>query len=162
MFKRLKISDWRQFSNVDISFHPHLTVLTGANGAGKTTILNLLSQSTGWDPQFVSSYEKDKAGISKYFNSLKNIGKRFFIKASNTPNAVENKLGELEFSDGTIADLILPQNVSSGTYSITTKGGKKEKGVCSINSDCLCRTIVPREKYGTCYRRKPQYTVEEK
>ena len=129
MFKRLKISDWRQFSNVDISFHPHLTVLTGANGAGKTTILNLLSQSTGWDPQFVSSYEKDKAGISKYFNSLKNIGKRFFIKASNTPNAVENKLGELEFSDGTIADLILPQNVSSGTYSITTKGGKKEKGV---------------------------------
>ena len=55
MFKRLKISDWRQFSNVDISFHPHLTVLTGANGAGKTTILNLLSQSTGWDPQFVSS-----------------------------------------------------------------------------------------------------------
>lgn len=35
MFKRLKISDWRQFSNVDISFHPHLTVLTGANGAGK-------------------------------------------------------------------------------------------------------------------------------
>lgn len=60
---------------------------------------------------------------------MKNIGKRFFIKASNTPNAVENKLGELEFSDGTIADLILPQNVSSGTYSITTKGGKKEKGV---------------------------------
>ena len=123
MFKRLKISDWRQFSNVDISFHPHLTVLTGANGAGKTTILNLLSQSTGWTPQFVSSYEKDKAGISKYFNSLKNIGKRFFIKASITPNTVENKLGELEFSDGTIADLILPQNVSSGTYIITTKGG---------------------------------------
>lgn len=42
MFKRLKISDWRQFSNVDISFHPHLTVLTGANGAGKTTILTLI------------------------------------------------------------------------------------------------------------------------
>lgn len=129
MFKRLKISDWRQFSNVDISFHPHLTVLTGANGAGKTTILNLLSQSTGWEPQFVSSYEKDKTGISKYFNSLKNIGKRFFIKPSNASNSVENKLGELEFSDGTIADLILPQNISSGTYSITTTGGKKEKGV---------------------------------
>lgn len=26
----------------------------------------------------------------------------------------------------------------------------------------MCRTIVPREKYSTCYRRKPQYTVEEK
>ena len=58
MFKRLKISDWRQFSNVDISFHPHLTVLTGANGAGKTTILNLLSQSTGWNPTSVATREQ--------------------------------------------------------------------------------------------------------
>lgn len=86
MFKRLKISDWRQFSNVDISFHPHLTVLTGANGAGKTTILNLLSQSTGWNPQFVSSYEKDKAGISKYFNSLKNIGTKNVLIAKVRSN----------------------------------------------------------------------------
>lgn len=129
MFRRLKISTWRQFSNIDVSFHPHLTVLTGANGAGKTTILNLLSQSIGWNPQFISSYEKDKTGISKYFNSLKNKGKRFFIKPSSTSNIEDNKLGELEFSDNTIADLILPQNVSSGTYGITTKGGKKEKGV---------------------------------
>lgn len=93
MFKRLKISDWRQFSNIDITFHPHLTVLTGANGAGKTTILNLLSQSTGWTPQFVSSYEQDKTGISKYFNSLKTIGKKLFIKSSSISNIPENKLG---------------------------------------------------------------------
>lgn len=42
MFTRIKIEDWRQFSNIDITFHEHLTVLTGANGAGKTTVLNLL------------------------------------------------------------------------------------------------------------------------
>ena len=47
MFTRLSIKDWRQFSNIDIVFHVHLTVLTGANGAGKTTVLNLLSKSTG-------------------------------------------------------------------------------------------------------------------
>ena len=47
MFKRLNVKEWRQFSDVDIVFHEHLTVLTGANGAGKTTILNLLSKSTG-------------------------------------------------------------------------------------------------------------------
>lgn len=129
MFKRLKINDWRQFSNIDISFHRHLTVLTGANGAGKTTILNILSQSTGWNPKFVSSYEKDKTGVSKYFNSLKNIGKRFLNKPSYTSNITENKLGELKFSDDTTADLILPQNISSGTYSITTTGEKKERGV---------------------------------
>lgn len=131
MFTRIKIEDWRQFSNIDITFHEHLTVLTGANGAGKTTVLNLLSKSTGWNPQFVSSYEKDENGIVKYLNSLKNFGHKLFIKLVSTENTqpINNKLGELEFSDGTIADLILPDNITNGTYSIDIQGGKTEKGV---------------------------------
>lgn len=133
MFNRLIIKDWRQFEDVDIAFHPHLTVLTGANGAGKTTILNLLSQSIGWTPQFVSSYGKDEKGKSKYFNSLKKIGKKFFIKKTNAPAIEVNKLGELEFTDGSIADIVLPESITSGIYNITTKGGKVEKGVY-INS----------------------------
>lgn len=133
MFNRLIIKDWRQFENIDIIFHPHLTVLTGANGAGKTTILNLLSQSIGWAPQFVSSYEKGERGVSKYFNSLKKIGKKFFIKKTDAPAIQVNKLGELEFSDGSIADLVLPESVASGIYKITAKGGRIEKGVY-INS----------------------------
>ena len=131
MFARLNIKEWRQFSNIDIVFHNHLTVLTGANGAGKTTILNLLSKSTGWDPQFVSSYEKDEKGISKYFNSLKTFGKKLFIKLVPTSEnqQIQNKLGELEFSDGSIGDLVLPNNITNGTYSIEINGGKTEKGV---------------------------------
>ncbi len=134
MFKRLNIKDWRQFENIDISFHPHLTVLTGSNGAGKTTILNLLSQSTGWSPVFVSSYEKEKTGISRYFSSLKQAGKRFFIKVADLGNnpddkILDNKLGELEYIDGCIADLVLPDKITSGTYSISIKNGRKERGV---------------------------------
>ena len=131
MFTRLSIKDWRQFSNIDIVFHEHLTVLTGANGAGKTTVLNLLSKSTGWNPQFVSSYEKDEKGVSKYFNSLKSLGQKLFIKltSTNDKQAIKNKLGELEFSDGVICDLVLPDNITNGTYGIEVKGGKTEKGV---------------------------------
>lgn len=134
MFKRLNIKDWRQFENIDISFHPHLTVLTGANGAGKTTMLNLLSQNIGWSPVFVSSYEKEKTGISRYFNSLKLAGKKLFIKVVGIDNnsndtAPDNKLGELEYADGSIADLVLPDKITSGTYSISIKNGHKEKGV---------------------------------
>ena len=131
MFTRLSIKDWRQFSNIDIVFHEHLTVLTGANGAGKTTVLNLLSKSTGWNPQFVSSYEKDEKGVSKYFNSLKSLGQKLFIKLTSTNDnqAIKNKLGELEFSDGVICDLVLPDNITNGTYGIEIKGGKTEKGV---------------------------------
>lgn len=131
MFTRIRIEDWRQFSNIDITFHEHLTVLTGANGAGKTTILNLLSKSTGWNPQFVSSFEKDEKGVAKYFNSLKKIGHKLFIRSTSTENILpnDNKLGELEFSDGTIADLILPKSVTNGTYNIEIRGGRTEKGV---------------------------------
>lgn len=131
MFTRLNIKEWRQFSDIDIVFHEHLTVLTGANGAGKTTVLNLLSKSTGWNPQFVSSYEKDEKGVSKYFNSLKALGQRLFIKLTsiNDDQSIKNKLGELEFSDGTIGDLVLPDNITNGTYSIEIRGGKTEKGV---------------------------------
>lgn len=131
MFTRLSIKDWRQFSNIDIVFHEHLTVLTGANGAGKTTVLNLLSKSTGWNPQFVSSYEKDEKGVSKYFNSLKSLGQKLFIKLASTNDNQDskNKLGELEFSDGVICDLILPDNITNGTYGIEIEGGKTEKGV---------------------------------
>lgn len=131
LFTRIKIEDWRQFSNIDISFHEHLTVLTGANGAGKTTVLNLLSKSTGWDPQFVSSYEKDDKGVIKYLNSLKKIGRKIFIKWGPTYNtqSISNKLGELEFSDGTIGNLVLPDNIATGTYSIAIQGGKQERGV---------------------------------
>ena len=133
MFKRINVKEWRQFSNIDIEFHEHLTVLTGANGAGKTTVLNLLSKSIGWDPKFVSSYEEDENGTVKYFNSLKDLGKKLFIKVINSSmeEALQekNKLGELEFSDGTIADLVLPNNVDDGTYSINVKGGNTERGV---------------------------------
>ena len=36
---------------------------------------------------------------------------------------------ESVISDGTIADVILPTKVNGGTYSVTFKGAKKEKGV---------------------------------
>jgi predicted ATPase len=49
-FRSLRIEGWRQFDNVDIELHPRLTVLTGANGAGKTSLLRIfraISVSTG-------------------------------------------------------------------------------------------------------------------
>ena len=42
-FTTLQLRGWRQFGSIDLKFHPHLTVLTGANGTGKSTILKLLA-----------------------------------------------------------------------------------------------------------------------
>ena len=44
-FDELVIDDWKQFKKISIKFHPRLTILTGANGAGKTTISSRLENN---------------------------------------------------------------------------------------------------------------------
>lgn len=137
MFKRLIIKEWRQFSDIDIYFHPHLTVLTGANGAGKTTILNLLATHFGWNSQFVSSYIKDKrTGVSRYSNSISQLEemiKRIFIKkpveSDRIPN---NQIGEIQYGNDGIASLTLPDSVNQ-TYSANIKNQQSIPGLY-INS----------------------------
>ena len=115
MYNNIKISDWRQFQDIDINFDEHLTILTGANGAGKTTILNILSKPFGRTINFVSTPEKDKkTGILKYVTG------KFFRK--NKENSITNintsqSLGSISYNSSTYT-ISLPNNISS-TYSIS-------------------------------------------
>lgn|GEM_PF-248777 len=68
---RLFIEKWRQFSNVDIVFHPRLTILTGANGAGKTTLLNILGPHFNWSAQLLTHYSEKNL----VENSFSEVGK---------------------------------------------------------------------------------------
>ncbi len=47
MFRKLSVSNWRQFAQVDMEFHERLTVIAGANGAGKSTLVRILAQFFG-------------------------------------------------------------------------------------------------------------------
>lgn len=130
MFQRLCIKGWRQFLDIDIEFHRHLTVLTGANGAGKTTILNLVSQSTGWTTEFVSSYKQEKTGRARYFNSILEKWEKLFDGQPETNNDRNyTKIGEIRYSDGVLSDIVVPTDVNTGTYQAQLKNMHLEKGV---------------------------------
>lgn len=98
---RLTVTDWRQFENVNIVVHPRLTILTGANAAGKTTLLNLLAPLFNWNAQLVSRRpaSDDEGG------SLQ----------------VQRDVGQLQFSNGVPARLVeqLAPGVSMSPVTIS-------------------------------------------
>jgi len=102
-FKNLKITEWQQFQNVEINFHDRLTILTGANGSGKSTILgNILSKHCGWNFQSGSTPKKDETGIWKFFT-------RYF---NGNDKSQENIIGSLTYNNETTANLWIPSQGS--------------------------------------------------
>jgi len=67
-FRSLSLRDWRQFSEVDIDVHPRLTVITGTNGSGKSTILNIFLQHFGFSRPLLATPRLTKDG--SFFNDL--------------------------------------------------------------------------------------------
>lgn len=118
-FKQIAISDWKQFEKVEINFHQQLTVLTGANGSGKTTILNLLSTHFGWSHiELATPAKEESTGIFKFFQ-------RFFKSPSKS---LENKIGELVYSNGEKTNLTINNN-NSAQYSINIAEQQTIQGI---------------------------------
>lgn len=65
-FTSIRLRNWRQFASVSIDFHPRLTIITGSNGAGKSTILNICSQHFGYARPFLATPKRRKGGGIAY------------------------------------------------------------------------------------------------
>jgi hypothetical protein len=100
-FSRLGLVEWRQFADVDIEMHPRITIITGANGAGKTTILKLLAQHFGWGNQFLATPQKlSNDGSRKYLTGLRK-------KRNSTPEAPQNAAGYISYDNGQRANILV-------------------------------------------------------
>lgn len=123
-FRTLRVEGWRQFDNVDLELHPRLTVLTGANGAGKSSLLRIFSRHFGFDRPFLATPQITVAGnysyVSGIFESLwKRVGKK---KADVT------HVGSLTYSNNAEALLQVPRETGV-QYSINVSGQQNVHGI---------------------------------
>lgn len=113
-FKKLTISNWQQFKDITIDFHEKMTVITGANGSGKTTILNILAQHFGWSTNSIAIPRKNlTTSILEWFSGL-------FVRN-------ETSVGEIIYKNDQKATLLIPQ-VDSAQYSVKIIGKQLVEG----------------------------------
>lgn len=118
-FSKLTLTDWQQFSEVDIDFHERLTILTGANGSGKTTILNLLGKHYNWRTQALAVPKKSKkTGLFSWAIGI--------LLPERVSSGVE--IGKLIYTDGGSASLVRPESVDSAPYEVTINGMRGVNG----------------------------------
>ncbi len=128
MFKSLEISDWKHFEKVSIDFHPRLTIITGANGSGKSTVIRLLARHVNWQFNELATPEKDETtGILHYF--ARKLLSSWFGGEKKTEKELGNQIGLITYLDGKKAQIHVSPNQANPRYDLSISGQQGVKGI---------------------------------
>ncbi|EIT7146299.1 AAA family ATPase [Vibrio aestuarianus] len=107
-FNNLEIKKWQQFEEVDLDLQDRITIITGSNGCGKTTLLSLLARHSGWAHNSLSTPKRDKkTGAIKFVQ-------RFFKGKSEEYG---DTVGKIQYSNNVSGNLVV-QNTQSASYQV--------------------------------------------
>lgn len=65
-FERIKLGPWQQFDSVDLDLDSRVSIITGANGSGKTTILSILAKHCSWNMSALALPKKKSKSTASY------------------------------------------------------------------------------------------------
>jgi len=111
-FKDLEIREWRQFDKVEIDLSERVTVLTGANGTGKTTLLSTLVAHFGWSLSFVAT---PRIGRKSARRVRSDLHQRLLFDPQDEKRSVQ--IGEIRYDTGEVCRL-MTKEVVEANYSL--------------------------------------------
>lgn len=127
-FSSLRIEGWRQLGRVEIILHPRLTVLTGANGTGKSSLLRVFHRHFGINQLFLATPVLRSDGGLSYLTGIFNetiarLWSKFWTKRRDMSN-----IGAITYDNGVEAELQIPVQ-SSVQYDINVSQQQSVPGI---------------------------------
>ena len=165
----LKLHNFRCFENLEINFHPHLTVIVGSNGAGKTSILEgaaiaLSSMFVKMDGLNSRKIEKTQAHLKLFsIGSTKDVQAQYPVEITASAQIYDdNQKNEKEITWTRCLNSSTGQTSFGNAKEITSVGMDYPSRIRSGDTE-LCLPIIAY--YGTGrlwdYHREKQTNVFE-
>ena len=157
-FDAIKLTGWRQFENVELDLSKRVTIITGTNGCGKTTILTLLSRHFGWDIRFSSTPYVSKRAARRMYRDVharSHARKDQSEKESDSTEVnyddeknIEIDIGQLVYDTGEVCRITTSTFVTAN-YQVKFDGQVSKSGL-----------FIPSHRQQSVYNRVQQIPAE--